>query len=72
MVTGWQALLGSAGMGLALFAWLSLFGQHSKYLVLAGGMVVGLLTYFVILWVLKVPELRSILLRIKWKLASKG
>jgi len=72
LITGWQALLGSAAMGLALLAWLALFGEHSKYLVLAGGMAVGLLTYFFVIWVLKVPELRSVLLKIKWKLASKG
>ena len=70
--TGWQALLGSAAMGLALFAWLAIFGDRSKYLVLAGGVVVGLLTYVVLLWVLKVPEFRSILSKIKGKLASKG
>ena len=72
LVTGRQALLGSAAMGLALIGWMAVFGERSKYLVLAGGVVVGLLVYGVILWVLKVPEVQSVLGRIKGKLAKQG
>ena len=70
--TGWQALLGSIVMGLTLIGWMALFGGYSKYLLLAGGVVVGMLIYIAVLWIIKVPELRSILFRIKRKLVSRG
>jgi putative peptidoglycan lipid II flippase len=70
--TGWQALLGSAVMGLGLFGWLALAGEQSKYVVLAGGVVIGLIVYAGMLGLLKVPELRSILKKLKCKMAEKG
>ncbi|MEL7626847.1 MAG: murein biosynthesis integral membrane protein MurJ [Anaerolineaceae bacterium] len=70
--TSLQALLASAGMGLALFGWMMVFGDRNKYIVLVGGVALGLLVYAVVLWLLKVPELQSIIFRIKCKLAQKG
>jgi putative peptidoglycan lipid II flippase len=70
--TGAMALAGSTAMGLVLFGWMTLFGNVNKFLVLLGGVVLGVFVYAVMLWLLKVPELDAILLKIKGKLAEKG
>ena len=70
--TGALALAGSTVMGLVLFGWMTLFGGINKFLVLAVGVMLGVLVYGVMLKLLKVPELDAILLRIKGKLAEKG
>jgi hypothetical protein len=59
-------------MGLSLLAWNFLFIERSKYVVLAGGVTLGLFVYAIMLGLLKVPELRSILKKLKAKLAEKG
>jgi len=68
--TGTQALIASAVMGLSLLGWNFLFVERSKYLVLTGGVTLGLFVYAVMLGLLKVPELRSILKKLKAKLAE--
>lgn len=70
--TGGLALAASTVMGLALFAWMTLFGDMNKFLVLVVGVAVGVLAYGVMLWLLKVPEAGAIIRRIKSKLAQKG
>jgi len=70
--TGALALAGSIMMGLVLFGWMTLFGGINKFLVLAVGVMLGVLTYGLMLKLLKVPELDAILLKIKGKLAEKG
>lgn len=70
--TGILALAASAVMGLALFAWMSFFGDFNKFLVLVVGVGLGIAVYGVMLWLLKVPEAGSIVRRIKGKLAQKG
>ncbi len=70
--TGALALTGSTAMGLVLFGWMALFGGINKFLVLAVGVMLGVLVYGVMLKLLKVPELDAILLKIKGKLAEKG
>jgi putative peptidoglycan lipid II flippase len=70
--TSLQALLGSVVMGLALFGWIEIFGERNKYIVLIGGVVIGLLVYVAMMLLLKVPEIQSIVFRIKGKLAKKG
>ena len=70
--TGWQALVGSAVMGLGLLGWMALFNEQSKYLVLGGGVIIGLLMYAGMLWLFKVPELKMIVARVVGKLAKKG
>jgi hypothetical protein len=59
-------------MGLALFGWNLVFFERNKYLVLAGGVAIGLIVYAVMLGLLKVPELGSVMKKIKGKLAEKG
>jgi putative peptidoglycan lipid II flippase len=70
--SGTQAFLASAVMGLALFGWNLVFFERNKYLVLAGGVTIGLIVYAVMLGLLKVPELGSVMKKIKGKLAEKG
>lgn len=70
--TALQALISSAVMGLVLFGWISYFGERNKYIVLVGGVIIGLVSYTIMLWLQKVPEFLSILWRIKSKLARKG
>ena len=69
---GALALAGSTVMGLVLFGWMTLFGDLSKFLVLAVGVALGVVVYGVMLWMLKVPEAGAIVRRIKGKLAEKG
>jgi len=68
----WKSLLASAVMGGVIWAWMSLMAGRSKYLVLLGGGVLGLLAYGLMIWLLKVPELRAIFARIKQRLARAG
>jgi len=70
--TGALALAASTVMGLALYAWMSLFGGINKFLALAIGVVLGVMVYAMMLWLLKVPEFGSIIWRVKGKLAQKG
>jgi len=69
--TGALALAASTVMGLTLFAWMSWSGSLNKFLVLAVGMVVGVLVYAVMLWLLKVPEAGAMVRQIKGRLAQK-
>ena len=72
LLSGWQTLSGSLAMGLTLYGWMAIFGGRNKYLVLMGGVGVGLLVYAAVLWLLKVPELQTIIQRVKCKLAENG
>jgi len=72
LLSGWQTLSGSLAMGLTLCGWMAIFGGRNKYLVLMGGVAVGLLVYAAVLWLLKVPELQTIIQRVKCKLAENG
>ena len=71
-VTIWKALLASAVMAGVILVWSRLMSGHSKYIVLLGGSVLGLLAYGLMIWALKVPELGAIITRIKSKLAARG
>nr|HPL82209.1 lipid II flippase MurJ [Anaerolineaceae bacterium] len=68
----WKSLLASAVMAGVIWAWMRLMIGQSKYLVLLGGGVLGLLAYGLMIWLLKVPELRTIITRIKQKLGEAG
>jgi len=70
--TGALALAASTVMGAALAVWMTVFGGMNKFLVLAGGIVLGVAVYGLMMWLLKVPELGAIIRRVKGKLAKKG
>ena len=68
----WKSLLASAVMGGVIALWLHFMGAWSKYIVLLGASVLGLLAYVVMMAVLRVPELQSVLARIRTKLVARG
>jgi len=68
----WKALLASAVMAGVIWLWLSLMAGQSKYIVLLGGSLLGFATYLIMIWLLKVPELASVIARVKGKLGARG
>jgi putative peptidoglycan lipid II flippase len=56
-----SALLGVAGMSLALWLWLALTEGHSTWWVSVGGILVGSAVYGFILILLRVPEPRQLI-----------
>ena len=70
--TAGLASAASVVMGVVLYAWMIFFGNWNKFLLLAVGALSGALVYVVMIWVLKVPEIRMITLRLKCKMAEKG
>jgi peptidoglycan biosynthesis protein MviN/MurJ (putative lipid II flippase) len=69
---GMLSLMASFVMGSAIFTFMAFFRDMNKYFVLILGVAIGLLVYGVMLWVLKVPEVQSVLGKIKGQLAKKG
>ena len=63
-----QSLLATGLMSLAILLWQALTGGHSALLLLGGGLLLGLLVYTLLLWLLKVPELRRLLQVLKDKI----
>ena len=63
-----QALLATGLMSLAILLWQALIGGRSALLVLSGGLLLGLFVYTLLLWLLKVPELRRLLQVLKDKI----
>jgi putative peptidoglycan lipid II flippase len=57
----WQALLGSAVMGLALWLWLNQAGSFSLWLLVFGGVLIGGALYGGMLLVLRVDEVRGLI-----------
>jgi putative peptidoglycan lipid II flippase len=57
----WQALLGSAVMGLALWLWLNQAGSFPLWLLVFGGVLIGGALYGGMLLVLRVDEVHSLI-----------
>jgi putative peptidoglycan lipid II flippase len=55
------SLIGSVGMALSLFGFLSLATGYSVWILAPVGVVIGGSVYFAVLWILRVPELGYIL-----------
>ena len=70
--TGVKSLLASLVMGGVLLLWLNFFGARNKFLVLIGGLGLGVLVYALMIWLLKVPELQGIVNRLKGMLKRKN
>jgi len=70
--TAIKSLLASAVMGGVLLLWLNIFGARNKFLVLIGGLVIGVLVYALMIWLLKVPEFQGIVNRLKAMLKRKS
>jgi len=63
-----QSMLATALMSLVIILWQSLLAGHSALLLLGGGLLLGLFVYALLLWLLKVPELRRLLQLLKDKI----
>jgi putative peptidoglycan lipid II flippase len=57
----WQATLGAGVMGLALWIWLSFFGEASPWITGLGGILVGGLVYGGMMMLLQVKEAQSLI-----------
>ena len=57
---GAQALLGSFVMGIVIWLWMSQSYFNAPWFVAIGGVVFGVAVYLLILWVLRVPEVRMV------------
>lgn len=55
-----QALLATASMTLALWGWLAFAGESSTWLLMAGGLSLGLGVYVAVIWGLGVGEARQL------------
>jgi putative peptidoglycan lipid II flippase len=56
----WQACLAGGSMALVLFAWQNLSAQYPVWIQALAGILLGAGVYVFILWLLKVPELFSL------------
>jgi putative peptidoglycan lipid II flippase len=56
-----QALMAALLMGLSIWFWMSLAGGQPAWLVGIGGVLIGGLVYALVIFLLKVPEMKSIL-----------
>ena len=70
--TAIKSLLASAVMGSVLLLWINFFGARNKFLVLIGGLGLGVLVYTLMIWLLKVPEFQVIINRLKAMLKRKS
>jgi len=56
-----KALIAGGLMSLAVWGWLSISSAYSKWVVGLGGVAIGIMVYIMVLWLLRVPELKMIL-----------
>lgn len=70
--TGIMSLLASLVMGGMLLLWIEFFGTRNKFLVLVGGLGLGVLVYVLMIWLFKVPEFQSIVNRLNAMLKRKN
>ena len=67
-----SALLGTAGMGLAIGLWLNQMKAASPLVVLAGGLILGGLVYAGMMVALGVPEVRQVIQAIRARLRTRS
>jgi putative peptidoglycan lipid II flippase len=65
------SVLGSALMGGGLMGWRYFFENASAWVVLLGGLGVGLVIYVGVIWLLKIPELMGMINTIVYRLRKK-
>ena len=61
----WQSALAALVMGLAVQGWLNLATHMGRAVSLAGGLLIGVVFYALVIYLLRVPELRSLTAIIK-------
>jgi putative peptidoglycan lipid II flippase len=60
-----QAWLGTLGMGLGLWFWLQVMASRATALTALGGVLLGGFLFGLIVWLIKVPEVQSLILAIQ-------
>jgi putative peptidoglycan lipid II flippase len=65
-----QAIIASVAMGAALSVWLRQTLTHPAWQIALGGILLGGLVYFIIIWFLGVPEIRTLYRIIKARITS--
>jgi len=55
--SAWRVGLAGLGMAIGLWFWIQITGGMTRWIVALGGVAVGATTYFILLWILRVPEL---------------
>lgn len=55
-----QACLAAAGMGIALLAWNQTTADMKRWIIGLGGMGIGVFSYALCVWALRVPEIKSL------------
>jgi hypothetical protein len=58
-------------MALALYLWLGYSRSFSDWLILLGGLVIGILIYALLVWLLRVDEFQAVIRAIRLRLSSK-
>ena len=66
-----QAMLASGVMAAVIWGWGQLFTQSSVYLYLFGALGLGLLVFAISVWLMRVPEVISMLTILKKRLTAK-
>jgi hypothetical protein len=65
------SVLGSALMGGGLMGWQYFFENASAWVVLLGGLGVGLVIYVGVIWLLRIPELMGMINTIVYRLRKE-
>ncbi|MFZ3071144.1 MAG: murein biosynthesis integral membrane protein MurJ, partial [Anaerolineaceae bacterium] len=66
------ALAGTAVMGATVLTWMKWLQGGSRVVILVGGLALGVGVYVLMMWLMKVPELRSVMAAVKRKLRKKN
>ena len=67
-----KAALAAGGMALGLYFWLSRSAGSSDWLILLGGLVLGVMVYGLLVWLLRVREFQALLRAAQSRLPGKG
>ncbi len=66
-----KAGIAALGMALALYFWLGYSRIFSDWLILLGGLVIGVLIYAILVWLLRVGEFQAVIRALRLRLSKK-
>jgi putative peptidoglycan lipid II flippase len=66
-----KAGIAALGMALALYLWLGYSSNFSDWVILLGGLVIGILIYALLIWLLRVGEFQAVIRAIRLRLSIK-
>jgi putative peptidoglycan lipid II flippase len=67
-----KAAIAALGMALALYFWLQYSDSLSDWLILFGGLIIGVLIYALLIWLLRVGEFQALVHAFRRRLTPKG